>query len=79
MADARTRMYVSFLCLCVHAAAGRAPGRVRACGDSKESRRLHHGEEKRRDRETKGGDAGSESAKPGPRRREERVREAMKK
>lgn len=38
---------------------------VRACGDTKDSRRARHTEEKRRDAETEGGDAESESAKEG--------------
>lgn len=69
----RALISVIFLCLCVRTwGAGRAPARVRACGDSKESLRARHGEEKRGDRETEGRNAGSESANPGPRRREER-------
>lgn len=78
MASPRTRISMIFS-LSLRARVGRAPARVRACGDTKESRRARHGEEKRRDRETEGGNAGSESAKPGARRRKERVREEMKK
>lgn len=75
-AGARTRISVISLCLCVHAwGAGRAPARVRACGDTQESRRTHHGEEKLRGQR----DGGGEKAKEGRKRPrgDEEVREAQ--
>lgn len=55
-----------FVCACTHRGAGRAPARVRACGDTKESRRTHHGEEKRRGQRDRGRKEGeARSAKEG--------------
>lgn len=58
--------------------AGRAPARARACGDTKESRRTHHGEEKRRgqrDRGRKEGEARSARRERESPRSDEKVSE----